>query len=360
MKKHKHMLMGSPTSSRFVLLILLAGFAMNAWPDQVVLKNGDRVTGNIIKKDGKNLTITTDSFGVVTTSWDQVESITTTTPVHVVLQNGKTVQGTLTTRDGKVELVTKDTKLSVTPAEVATIRNADEEKAYEKLQKPGLGELWTGGGNVGLAGTSGNARTLTLTVGLNAARVTNTDKTSVYFSAIEASALSNGKNSDTAQAVRGGLAYDHNLSPRMFLNTFNDYEYDKFQNLDLRFVIGTGVGFHAFKTERSRLDVLGGVDFNHSSFSTPLIRNSAEVYFGDDYNYKLSASTILSQDFRVFNDVSNTGTYRMNFDIGASTKVSKWLSWNLALSDRYLNHPAPGRKTNDFLYTTGLGVTFAK
>ena len=31
-----------------------------------------------------------------------------------------------------------------------------------------------------------------------------------------------------------------------------------------------------------------------------------------------------------------------------------------AIIDRYLNHPAPGRKTNDFLYTSGLGITFAK
>ena len=360
MKKYNHTLISSLKSSRFLLPVCLAGLAMNVWADQVVLKNGDRVTGSIIKKDGKNLTIKTESFGVVTTSWDQVESVTAGTPVTVVLQSGKTVQGTLATRDGKVEVAAEDTRVSVTPAEVVTIRNADEQKAYERLQKPGWGDLWTGSANVGLAGTSGNARTLTFTTGLNAARVTNTDKTSVYFSAIKASALSNGKNSDTAQAARGGVSYDHNLTSRLFLDTFNDYEYDKFQNLDLRFVVGAGIGFHAVKTQRSSLGVLGGADFNHSSFSTPLIRDSAEAYWGDDYSYKLSAATSLSQGFRMFNDLSNTGDYRMNFDIGASTKVAKWLSWNLSLSDRYLHHPAPGRKTNDWLYTTGLGLTFGR
>ncbi len=328
--------------------------------DQVVLKNGDRVTGAIVKKDGKNLTIKTDQFGVVTTSWDQVASVQADKPVNVVLPDGRTVQGTIATTNGRLEVATKDARLTLEPAEIVTIRNDDEERAYERLQKPGWGELWTGGGSVGFAGTSGNARTLTFTTAINAARITNTDKFSVYFNAIKASALVNGKNSDTAQAVRGGLGYDHNLTPRLFLNLFNDYEYDKFQNLDLRFVVGAGLGFHAVKTERSRLDLLGGIDFNHSSFSTPLIRDSAEIYFGDDYNYKLNAATSFYQDFRMFNDLSNIGTYRMNFDVGASTKFSKWLSWNLALSDRYLNHPAPGRKTNDFLYTTGLGITFAK
>jgi putative salt-induced outer membrane protein YdiY len=347
--------------SRAVFLFSLVYLAASVtWGDQVVLKNGDRVSGSIIKKDGKNLTIKTDQFGVVTTSWDQVESVKADKPVNVVLPDGKTVQGTIATTNGKVEVTTKDAKLSLAPAEVATIRDADEQKAYERLLHPGWGQLWAGTASLGFAGTSGNARTLTFTTGVNAARLTRADKTSIYFNAIKASALVNGKNSDTAQAVRGGLGYDHNVSPRLFVNVFNDYEYDRFQNLDLRFVLGGGLGFHAVKTEGSKLDLLAGIDFNHSRFSTPLTRNSAEFFWGDEYSLKLTGATSLVQSFRMFNDLTNTGSYRVNFDVGASTKLSKWLNWNVSLSDRYLNHPAPSRKTNDFLYTTGIGITFAR
>jgi small nuclear ribonucleoprotein (snRNP)-like protein len=342
-------------------LACFTGLALStAWADQVVLKNGDRVTGAIVKKDGKNLTIKTDHFGVVTTSWDQVESVKADTPVTVVLQDGKTVQGTLATADGKVEVATKDAKLTVMPTEITTIRDAAEQKAYERLLKPGWTELWAGTASFGLAGSAGNAKTLTFTAGVNAARVTNTDKISVYFNTIKASALVSGKTSDTAQAVRGGLGYDHNVGSRLFVNAFNDWEYDKFQNLDLRFVIGGGFGFHAVKNERSVLDLLGGVDFNRSNFSTPLTQNSAEAYWGDGYTYKLNAATSLVQSFRMFDDLTNTGAYRANFDLGASAKLANWLNWNVSFSDRYLNHPAPGRKTNDLLYTTGLGITFAK
>jgi hypothetical protein len=331
-----------------------------AWADQVVLKNGDRVTGSIVKKDGKDLTIKSDHFGVITTSWEQVESIKTEKPINVVLKDGRTAQGTLATAAGKVEVATQTAKLSVTQTEITTIRDADEQKVYERLQRPGLGQLWAGTASIGFAGTSGNARTLTFTTGVNAARVTRTDKTSLYFNTIKASALANGKSADTAQAVRGGIAYDHNVRPRLFANVFNDYEYDKFQNLDLRFVLGGGLGFHAIKTERSQLDLLGGADYNRSSFSTPLTRNSAEAFWGDEYTLKVHTATSLVQTFRMFNDLTNTGTYRVNFDVGATTKVSKWLNWNLSLSDRYLNHPAMGRKTNDLLYTTGLGIAFAR
>ena len=52
--------------------------------------------------------------------------------------------------------------------------------------------------------------------------------------------------------MRGGLTYEHNVKPRLFLSAFNDYEYDQFQNLDLRFVAGGGLGFHVLKSERAK------------------------------------------------------------------------------------------------------------
>jgi putative salt-induced outer membrane protein YdiY len=357
MQFYKQKTIMSPGFNATLLSCLLLG---TAWGDQVILKNGDRVTGAIVKKDGQNLTIKTVHFGVVTTPWDQVESVKTDTPVTVVLGDGKTVQGAIATTNGKMEIVARDAAVSVTAAEVATMRNADEQKSYERLLKPGWTELWAGTASLGFAGTAGNAKTSTFTTGVLAARTTNTDKTSIYFNAIKASALINGQTSGTAQAVRGGLGYDHNISSRLFVNIFNDYEYDRFQNLDLRFVIGSGLGFHAIKTERTVLDLLAGADFNHSKFGTPFTRNSAELYWGDEYAYKLNGATSLVQSFRMFNDLTHTGTYRMNFDIGATTKLTKWLNWNVSVSDRYLNHPAPGRKTNDLLYTTGVGIAFSR
>ena len=65
--------------------------------DQIVMKNGDRVTGGIVKKDAKTLTIKTEHFGVVTLPWEQVTSVTADKPLHVTLTGGQTVQGSLAT-----------------------------------------------------------------------------------------------------------------------------------------------------------------------------------------------------------------------------------------------------------------------
>jgi hypothetical protein len=324
------------------------------------MKNGDRVTGSIVKKDGNTLTLKSALFGTITVPWDQVDSVKTDMPLNVVLTSGKEEKSNLSTTTGKVEIAGEQ----VSPADVTVLRDAGEQTTYERLLHPGLTDLWAGTGTIGFAGTAGNAKTSTFTFGVNAARPTNTDKTTLYFNVIKASAQTNGVTADTAQAVRGGLGYSRNLNKKIFLNVFNDYEYDKFQSLDLRVVLGGGVGYNIWKRERSSLSAVGGIDWNHEKFDPAPMpafsRSSSEFYWGDDYSLKLSTRSTVNQTFRMFDNLSNGGQYRVNFDLGATTQLFKWMSWNLSFSDRYLSNPAAGRKTNDVLYTTGFGINFAR
>jgi len=114
------------------------------------------------------------------------------------------------------------------------------------------------------------------------------------------------------------------------------------------------------KNDQTQLDLLGGAAYNREKFSAPLTRNSAELYWGDNLLHKFSKSTSLTQSFRMFNNMSELGEYRINFDLGAVTTLKKWLSWQLTVSDRYLSNPLPGRKQNDVLLTTGIRVSFSK
>jgi putative salt-induced outer membrane protein YdiY len=353
MKHHK--------CGQFAVVLMLAIFPLSAaWADQIVLKSGDRLTGAIIKKDGNQITLKTSQFGIVVAPWDQIESILTDKPLNIVLKDDKTVQGVLSAAEGVSMIATSNGNINIQQADIVTIRNDDEEKSYQRLLHPGWGQLWSGTGTIGFAGTSGNAKTLTFTAGLNTNRTTKRDKTTLYFSFIKASATANNESSDTAEALRSGFSYGHNVTSRLFFNIFNDYEYDRFQNLDLRLVLGGGAGYQTLKTGRHRLDLLAGGAYNRSSYSTPLIKKSAEIYWGNEYSLKLNSAISLTQSYRMFNDMTHSGDYRITLEFGINARLLKWLSWNVSLSDRYLNNPAPGRKTNDFLYTTGLGISFSK
>ena len=75
---------------------------------------------------------------------------------------------------------------------------------------------------------------------------------------------------------------------------------------------------------------------------------------------RLNGRTTLSEKFSLFPNVSDTGSYRFQFDATAATKLKAWLSWQITYSDRYLSNPLPGLKKNDMLLSTGLRLTFGK
>ncbi len=345
---------------RLPLLLMLPLLAGMARADQVMLKNGDRVTGKIVKKDGASLTFKSDVFGAVTIPWDQITGLASDEQLNVVLPDGKSIEGKLATADQQLVVTTATAKEAVPLAEIPTIRNADEQKEYERMQHPGLLQLWAGYVDFGASLARGNADTTTLTTTMKAARATRTDRLGVYFNQIFSSATTDGTSGTTAQATRGGWTYDRNIVPRVFMNLFNDYENDRFADLDLRVVIGGGLGYHVIKTERTRLDLLGGGDYSHERYSTPETRNSGELYWGNDWTYRLSKIAALNQTFRMFNNMTETGQYRINFDVGMVTSLSKWLAWQLTYSDRYQSNPADGLKKNDILFTTGVRLTFTR
>jgi small nuclear ribonucleoprotein (snRNP)-like protein len=96
---------------RIGIALLLCGilFSGELRADEVTLKNGDRLTGTIIKSDAKVLLIKSDFAGAVSIQWDAITSILSTQPIYLGLKDGQTIAGTVTTTDGTFVVATKDT-----------------------------------------------------------------------------------------------------------------------------------------------------------------------------------------------------------------------------------------------------------
>lgn len=336
----------------------------SAWSDQIVLKNGDRVTGKIVKKDGKTLTFESKFFGLVKVNWDEVTTISTDEQLYVALSNTKEMEAKLQTEENRIQLTGPGVLETVPPTDIVALRNSTEQRTYERLLRPGLFDLWAVTGSLNVAGAKGNAETSTLTTPVNFERASRTSRTTAYFNSIRSTAQIGGLSGETAKAIRGGWAYSRKLSSRVLAKGFNDYEFDKFQALDLRVVLGGGLGYEILNRETTYLALNGGAAWNRETFgpanASPFTRNSAEAYWGNDFRVTLRPGTDLIQSFRMFNNLSNTGEFRMNFDIASKTQLNRWLIWNVALSDRYLSNPVTGRERNDFLYTFGLGFIFSR
>ena len=345
------------------LVIVLAPMV---FADQITLKNGDRISGTIISADTKALVIKTDYADAVTIKLDFVQQIESSQPLYVGTKAGQTIVGPVTTNDSKLAIATKESgNVDVARADVTSLRDADEQKkaeeALNRLQHPRLADLWAGTFDTGLGLVRGNSDSTNFTFGLNAVRATSRDKISLYTnSAFARSGITVGgvtTTTTTAQSIAGGVRYDLNVSQKAFGFGTVDLFNDRFQDLDLRTVIGAGGGYHAINNKRTTFDVLFGGAFNREFFTT-FNRSSAEVLLGETLTHKFLASSSFYESVFFYPNMSSTGDYRSTISLGMVTKLTKLLSWQTSFNDYYLSDPPPGKKSNDLLFSTGLRLTF--
>jgi len=344
---------------KFWATLSVVALCTSLFADQVVLKNGDRLTGSITKSDDKTLLIKTEFAGDVTVQWPAVQEVTSAQPLHVTLSNGRTVVGPVATADGNFAVTTTSSgTVSVAKSEVTALRSEAEQTAYEKTFHPGLMQGWAGGANVGFALTAGNSETKNLALAFTADRKTLHDELSLYANTVYATNDAPGAvPSTTANTIQAGTRYARNLTDRLFAYVGADFQTDALQQLNLRTVLGGGLGLHAINSDRTTLDLLAGLNYTRENYDT-FNRNFAALTLGEEFTHKLGASTLLTQKAYFFPNLNDTGEYRATFNLGSVTKISKWLGWQNAFGDIYVTNPPVGTKKNDVVLTTGLNFSF--
>jgi putative salt-induced outer membrane protein len=356
-------------------LLLFTLISGAVFADQITLKNGDKITGKVVKSDGKTLVLHTEAAGDLTIKFDAIQQITTDEELHVGLKNGKTAVGPVTASDGKLEVATKSAgTVEASTADVSVIRNDAEQSAYDKSLHPGLMQGWNGGVNIGFSVARGNSELENLSLAFIAAHPTLNDKISLYANTLD---TTNNLTtpSTVADLIQAGIRYERNINPRAFVFVGADFQSNALQELDLRGVYGGGFGYHAIKSDTTTLDVLGGINYTHETYSngpllTPLtVPPTYQSYgvtnkfvaatLGEELTHKAGASTVITESFYFYPDLQDSSDYRGTFSLGSVTKMSKWLGWQNQFSEIYVSNPPEGAKKNDLVFTTGLNITFA-
>ena len=362
-----------------ILTILsLSLLSLPVFADQLTLKNGDRLSGTIVKSDddAKTLLIKTDLAGDVTVKWDAITAIVSSQPLHIMLSDGRVIVGRVSTTDGILEIATDGGTVPAAHDAVKAIRDNATQAEIDRLQHPRLRDYWSGLFDLGLSLTEGNSSTAALTIAGKASRVVPKNKLTLYYTEVYSRDSNESPALTTANAIHAGVRDEFNLKPRVYAFAFTDFDENALQHLDLRNVIGGGLGYHVINSKKTQLDVFGGVSFNQEYFASYTIanpapppvllfepsqsRHSAEIVAGESLSTKLGPRTTVSEQLSFFPNLSSTGEYRVTFDANADTKLKTWLGWQITFSDRYISDPPFGLKGNDLLLSTGLRLTFGK
>jgi putative salt-induced outer membrane protein YdiY len=337
--------------------------------DTLSLKNGDRLTGTISDSDGKQITLKTEYAGEIKVQWTAVKDLTSAKPLYVVTPEKKTVNGDVTVEGSDMIVHTAaEGEVRVPLAAVTAVRSGDAERAYEKSLHPGLVEDWKGGVNVGFALARGNSDTTNLNTGFTADRKTLADEIKANVSSVYSTSggtTAGAPGGVTANEVLGSASYSRNITKKLFAFGSGDFTHDALQDLTIRQIYTGGLGWHEINHPNTTFDILAGINYTRESYSAGATvvgvgRNLAGITAGETLMHKFGKTTVLTQDFTFYPDLSALSQYRFSLDAGVVTKISKWLGWQTSLSDRYVTDPpVPGTKSNDFILSTGLNIAFS-
>jgi putative salt-induced outer membrane protein len=338
-----------------VLLSLFAAEVQAIINDEVKLKNGDRLTGKIVAREGETITLETDYAGKVTIDAKFVDSVT-------VAEAKPAETETAEKAEAKAAETEKASKAVSTPLP----KTAVAEKPVERNEPPRLfgGEMfglftgWEGNAAIGFNFTTGNSRTSQMTTGLRATKTGTKDKLTVYSRSLWNSNR-NSSVSTTQNAVWGGARYDRRLSDRTFGFVSYDFERDRPRKLILRSVPGGGLGHHLIKNDRTELDVLVGGGWNRTWQVGPNT-DTPEALAGNTLKHRFNGRLRLQQAFTFYQNVTDRNEFRFIFDSNMTVDITKKIGWQFTVGNRFNNDPTGTTRRNDFFFTTGMRWNFGK
>lgn len=233
-------------------LLLLAALLLLASPgvaDEVILENGDRLTGTTLGLTDGHLRFETAYAGKLSIDWASVARLTTREPLAVVLDDDTEVVGSIRSpEDGRLEIVADAVEEPVT---VPFDRIA-------ALQEPGRPAVtYDGNVSASLVSSSGNTESDSRYVeGRFEAR---TEKDRYTFTATHKNTEEDGRK--TTSRSTASLGYDLFFSESWYLNSNALFTEDEFQDLNLRSSLGLAAGFQAWERGDASLSVELGASY---------------------------------------------------------------------------------------------------
>jgi putative salt-induced outer membrane protein YdiY len=323
-----------------VMTWLLGGpVAVNA-ADVILLKNGDRVSGDIITMEDTVLTVDTDYADVIKIDWDDVDGLTSHKPLWVSFHDGAIIPDGVGVRDGDRLILFR-----LEPGGPIQL---------DKVKTINLFEL-SYRGNFGLGGsvTSGNTSTETI----NASGTLTVNKG--WHRIILDGRANRGKAQGEVNAQNAALntRWDYFLTKRSYIPFINFLEYDKFQNLSLRSTTIIGAGYDILDRRANFLTVAVGPTAVYQNFtsepSTVIPAFSWQARWQLEF---LAGDLKLWHDHTGTRDIGRDNAVRLNANQGISIKIYKDLSIRFEYNLRYNSKPADDRKTTDSTIIFGLSL----
>lgn len=334
---------------RLLLLVLGCLGAVSSFADEIVLTNGDRLTGTVVAKTPEGLVLETAYAGKLKIDWKMVETLETQAPVRVLMRND---EGAL------------DTRLERSP-EIGTVRLAEvpevpplklERIAYlnPSPSQSGEGTEYSGRVNVSGSSTRGNSNTTQVAA---EAELNGVAQASRFSSRLRGEQhTERGETSVSNWLASADRDWFVDPQKRRFVYGRSSAERDRFRDLASRFAGGGGYGVQLIENDDTGLSLKGGVDYVKENRFESADQAYPALGWGVRYRHWLSGRTaelFHEQDGYMNVDDAQDVTWRSR--TGMRVPIAERLTAQVQGLVDWEGRPAKERESADLSLQFGVG-----
>lgn len=326
---------------KLVFLAALAATTAAASADQIVFKNGDKVTGKITTMEGGKMKIASAVAGEITVDIKDISTFSTDAPIDIRTADGKTV------------------KVQAAAAEADQIKAGDEVIAFANITKINPPpEVWTGAlvvaGTLARGNTHNDSLDVTIDATLRRNNPTANDRTSLNGEYN----LGREQGVTTTDNWLAAGKYDKFLNEKMYVYGLMKVEHDRIADLNYRLSPGVGVGYQWVEKPDFSFNTEAGLSYVYEDF----IHSGSDDHIAARLAYHLTKK--LNDKVGVFHNMEflpafeDPGDYNMTTDAGIRADLTDKMFAQFRVEWKRDSTPAAGSLKNDLMYSLGVGWKF--
>jgi hypothetical protein len=329
------------------LLVATPGAALAADADTVVLRNGDRLKGEVKKLDKGRLEFSTTTMGTVYIEWDKVAAVTSQNLFNVELTDGTRRVGSLGPgQAGLIRIALGDLASEYDIMQVVEIRRLREQFWSRLDGSVTFGASYTQSSGVGQG-----------SVGVDVRTRRERFEASTSFDTTVTVQPNEPESSRTAL----NLGYSRYLKNRWFIPGNAKFERNTDLGLKLRSLAGTGIGRYMVQSNRALVGVLTGLVVTREIPVSGETTSNIEAAFGLNSSYFTydTPKTSFTLSLSVLPSLNVGGRVRAELDTSLNREIVSDFTVGFTVYNSYDSKPpTEGAKKNDIGVTLNVGWVF--
>ena len=319
--------------------------------DIVMLRNGDRLSGDIVSLEFGILTLKTDNMSTLSIEWPAVQSVTSKFDFAIERRDGTKYHGVIATTADGADLMVESAEgaIRIPMQEVERVSRFSPE-FWDRINGAlAVGFSYTKSSAIQVGSVNFNANYRSTAVDSNLAFSANTTKDS------------SGKTTNRALLTTGVQFLQQS---RNFWGLLGSLERDQALGIDARLIGGAALGRRFVQSDFTELTGIAGlVATEEWIVDDPSSKTSLELVLGGTWQvYKfIEPKTRLDLGLYVFPSLTESGRYRSTGNLALTHKFPHDITLGLTGYLSYDNQPPdPTAEKSDYGMTLNVGWTFGQ